>query len=261
VTVKLVNAGKGKKAPLKLTAKQGDKQNVELVVDFKQSTSAGGQSKDDVIPSIVLSGAAEVKEVAKDGTATYELAVSGTDAREVKDSEIPLPQFKDMLTALTGATIAGTVGPNGVSSDMKMHMDKANRKAAAAMQVLQIVLPTWPVFPTEPVGIGAKWQVTANLKLQGQLDVTQTTDYEVLKHEGKTWTLKGTTKVGGKDQPLGEATFSIAGSGTNEVSVVDGALYPTMKTQISSELTAKPKDPSKPAAQVALVQGLAVTPK
>jgi hypothetical protein len=144
---------------------------------------------------------------------------------------------------------------------MKMHMDKATRKAAAAMQVLQILLPTWPVFPTEPVGVGAKWQVTANVRLQGQLDVTQTTDYEVLKHDGKTWTIKGTTKVAGKDQPLGEATFSVAGSGTNEVSVVDGALYPTMKTQISTQLTAKPTDPTKETIQLALVQGVEVTPK
>src|SRR5579862_2240346 len=37
VTVKLVSAGKGKKAPLRFTPKQGDKQQVELAPDFSGS--------------------------------------------------------------------------------------------------------------------------------------------------------------------------------------------------------------------------------
>src|SRR5688572_6223773 len=70
ITVKLVNPGKGKRVPLKLSAKPGTKQEVELALDFgiTQSAEVKGekQSQADIVPTVVLGGNAEVKTVEPD---------------------------------------------------------------------------------------------------------------------------------------------------------------------------------------------------
>src|SRR5687768_7407457 len=63
ITVKLVSGGKGKKTPLKLSAKAGGKQEVELALDFGITQSAEvpvdatgkteKQSQADIVPTVV----------------------------------------------------------------------------------------------------------------------------------------------------------------------------------------------------------------
>jgi hypothetical protein len=65
VTVKLVNAGKGKKAALKLAPKAGDKQSLDLTLDFagkQELPPEYGGKVEQVTPTIVLSTAIEAKE-------------------------------------------------------------------------------------------------------------------------------------------------------------------------------------------------------
>ena len=65
-SVKLVSPGKGKRVALKLTPKQGGKQQVELALDFTEKQTApaelGGASEHG-LPTVVLTGDAEVKTV------------------------------------------------------------------------------------------------------------------------------------------------------------------------------------------------------
>jgi hypothetical protein len=246
VAVKLVSAGKGKREAIKVTPKAGDQQAVELALDFSGTQTAPPEApeqvrgkKEDVAPTIVLTGSAQVKSVDAAGTA-YEVVVNGTDVRDAPGQQIPSELMKKALASLTALKIAGTVTSNGIASDLALHIDKGSEDAAGALALVRVeVLPAWPVLPIEPIGIGAKWQVTATSKLADKLDVTQTTDYELVKHEGKTWTIKGTTKVSGTDQSVDQAKLSnINGSGTVDVAMIDGALYPSMKAQVSTAFTA-----------------------
>jgi hypothetical protein len=115
------------------------------------------------------------------------------------------------------------------------------------------------VLPKEAVGVGAKWQSTTTAKLADRLDVTQTTDYELIAHKGTTWTIKGITKVTGKDQDIETSKISgITGSGTSETTIADGVLYPTHKSSLETQFKASEADKS---AQFAIKVGGAVTPK
>jgi hypothetical protein len=276
VTVKLVSAGKGTKAALKVAPKQGEKQNVELALDFSGEQAgppeAGGTQKA-IYPTIVLTGSAEVKTSDKDGS-TYEVAVTGTDVRENQGQQIPTNVMKQALELVKDLKIGGTIAGNGAAGDVKFHVDKADRSAAQVLELVRgATLPAWPVLPNEPIGVGAKWQVTATTRVQDKLDVTQTTDYELVEHKGNKWTLKGTTKVTGTDQKVDGAQISgIKGSGTIEVAMLDGALYPsTAKTKMETEFDAKilpdPSEVKDPSAAKAidihfdLKQGTQVTQK
>ena len=278
VTVKLVSPGKGKRVAVKVAPKVGDKQPVELALDFTSRVTAPPEApekmrgtQEQIAPTVVLVGDAEVKSVDAGGTAEYELTVAATDARDVVGQQVPTELMKKVVASLSKLKIGGTVAVNGVGSDLKLHLDLGDRDAANALGLVRMeVLPSWPVLPTEPIGVGAKWQVTATSKLAEQVDLTQTTDYELVKHEGKTWTIKGTTKVSGTEQQVDTATLSnIAGSGTVDVAMVDGALYPTMKAQLSVGFAATVTPPpgalppgSPPSLRITyeIKQGSAVTP-
>ncbi|MDQ3368825.1 MAG: hypothetical protein M3680_25660, partial [Myxococcota bacterium] len=259
VAVKLVSAGKGKKAPLRYTPAAGGKQQVELAMDFASKQTLDGQTQEQVVPTVVLTGEAETKAVGADGKAEFALAVSSTDARGVAGSDVPVDKFKVALASLAGLVIGGSVGPHGAAGDVTLRIEKPDDLSAGALDLIRLTLPAWPVLPTQPVGVGAKWQATAAGKLADKLEITQVTDYELVAHKGTTWTIKGKTKISGKDQDVGGGKISkITGTGTSEVTIADGALYPTHKSSTETNFTASEGDKSM---LFVIKVGNSVTPK
>lgn len=275
VTVKLVKAGSGKKAPLKLAPKAGDKQSLQLAVDFsgKQTMPAelGGGTEAQINPTVIFNADLEAKEVAADGATKFQMTINGVDSKDVAGAKNTADEVKKEFASLAGWTVLGAVNPNGSTSDMTIHIEKPDRSTPNGLEILGIsLMPIWPVFPTEPIGAGAKWTVTRTAKLMGKLDVTNTTDYELVSKKSKVWTLKGTTKVTGTDQEFGDegkkAKFGgIAGSGSSEATISEGALLPTAKHSTKTDFTATVDAPEAPSKSIALVfhleQTNAVTPK
>lgn len=252
--IKLVNPGKGKRVPLKLTAKAGGKQEVEMALDFgvTQSAEISGQRESslDVVPTVVLAGDAEVTTLDK-GTATYVFTVKKTDARDVAGSKVPMSEFKPLLESVVGLTFGGTVGPNGATGPVTVKTEKQGALTAQVVELASVTMPPWPALPAEPVGVGAKWQATRALKLAGRLDVTLATDWELVSYKDATWTIKGTMKVTGADQIMqGGKITKITGTGTVEVTLVDGALYPSQKSSLDATFTASEPD-AKPGTKPA----------
>jgi hypothetical protein len=272
VTVKLVSPGKGKKAPLKLTSKAGDKQVVELTLDFagEQQFPAelGGTSKQ-VAPTVVLVADVEAKEVATDGATKFQMTISGVDARDVPGAKSTGAEFKEELTSLNGATIHGAVNANGAISDLTFRVEKPDQRTAGAMDLVGMsLMPMWPVLPAEAIGPGAKWTVTQTAKVAGQLEVTHTTDYQLVSKKGKEWMIKGTTKVTGAEQQIGDgvqkATFGgISGSGSKEATIAEGALLPSAKQSVKTDFTAtaEPAPNQKVSLVFHLEQTNGITPK
>lgn len=254
--VKLVSDGKGKKQPLRYTAKAGTKQTVEIAMDFAGKQDAEDES---IVPTIVLTGEAETRAVDKDGTAEYTLTVTGTDVRSVPGSQVNLDKFKAVLGQLAGLTIAGTRGANGTAGELTMRLEHSPEHGEDALQLIRFTFPALPVLPSQPVGVGARWQATTAGKLADKLDVTQVTDYELVAHDGTTWKIKGTTKVSGKDQAIDGAKVSaITGTGTSETSITDGTLYPTHKASLDAQFGVTDGDKS---AKFSLRFGGAFTPR
>jgi hypothetical protein len=268
VAVKLVSPGKGKKVPLKHTSKAGDKQAIELTMDFAGKQTAPpelGGSSEQVAPTVVLLADVVSKEVAADGSTKFHLTISGVDTRDVPGSQRPGADFKQELVSLTGATIEGSVNPNGSMSDLTLRVEKPDAHTLGAMGLLKLsLMPMWPVLPTEAVGPGAKWTVTTSTKVADRLEVTQTTDYQLVSTKGKVSTIKGTTKVSGTEQDIEGAKFGgIGGAGSTEATLNEGTLLPVGKQSVKTDFTATAD--KSPTEKVSLVfhleQANAVTPK
>ena len=77
----------------------------------------------------------------------------------------------------------------------------------------------------------------------GQVVVTVVTDYELVSKKGTTWTIKGKTKLSGTDQELKGSKFTaIQGTGATEATLVEGALFPTFKTNLDASFQATEQD-------------------
>lgn len=242
-TVKLVSAGKGAKSALKYTAKPGAKQSVEVVMNFAQTAAADGQSDEQVVPAIVLTGEAETKTVEPNGKANYTLTVSGVDAREAPGNQVPLDKFKVALASLAGLVVSGNIDPNGTMTDTLLRIEKPDQLSTGALDLMRTTLPIWPVFPKEPVGIGAKWQASRSVTLkpsaqaQAGIEMTHTTDYELVSKKGSMYTIKSKTSITGKDQELQGAKISkITGTGAADITLEEGALYPSYTSKLESNL-------------------------
>ena len=255
-TVKLVTPGKGKRTKLAVTAKAGDKQAIEIVLDLFEHQSASkeaGGDQDNAFPTLVFDGNAEVKNVDDKGNIDYVITVTGTDVRDAsgKVEADDLDKLKGVLAGLQGMTISGSVQPDGTPSDLKFHLDSAKPGTDKMVeQIAQMGLPLWPRLPAEPVGVGAKWAVTHDVKLFDKVNVTYTMTYAMPARTAKGATLKETVKVSGADQTLGDAAAggaakltNIGGSGDGDATLVPGALFPALSEHVETKFDAEVTGP------------------
>ncbi len=273
VEVKLVNAGKGKKAALKLTPKAGTKQSTELTLDFmggQDGPPETGGKKEEVAPTVVLLADVKTQDVAADGLAKFQMTVTGVDTRDKPGQKVGSAEFKGELGSLIGATIGGSVGSNGSASDLKLRIEKPDAKAGGALEFMKLsMMPLWPVLPAEPIGPGAKWTVTSSQKIADQLEIKKVVSYELVGKKGTAWTIKGTTKVTGDEQNVqGAKLGTIAGEGATEVTLNDGALVAAYKQNMATNftITVTPPADAPPGSKEIVIkfhvdQSNALTPK
>jgi hypothetical protein len=279
-TYKLASAGKGQKAVIKIGSPADTKQQVELAVDFagKQVASPElGGKQEDVAPTLVLVSDLEVGAADADST-KWKITFASIDARDRAGAKSTKEQFKTELGVLAGVTLSGAVSPSGQLSNVSLHIPKPNEKTMFAVELVRIsMMPMWPIVPTEAIGVGAKWTVTAPYMIADRFEATQTTDFEVVSHKGPTWVLKGKTKLAGKEQTIKDTKYGkIAGDGGVDLTLTDGAFMPQSATKLTNDFTASagagpdpkkatdPKDKTKPkedpSVQFHLEQALSVTP-
>ena len=243
-TVKLVNGGKGKKAKLAYAPKAGAKQQVQVEMGFAQSAKVGEQGEEQAVPPIVLAGEAETKAVDAAGKVDYALVMASVDAKEDKNNAVPVEKFKIAIASLAGLVISGSIEANGAMTPSVLRIEKPDQFSTGALDLLKTTLPIWPMFPKEAVGPGAKWQTTRTVVLKPNtssdagIEMTHVTDYELVGKKGTTTTIKSKTTITGKDQQIGEAKITkINGTGTADITLEDGALYPTFTSKLESSLT------------------------
>ena len=247
--VKLVSPGKGKRVVAKIAPAAGARTAVELRVDF--TATQNGQTQP--TPTLILRADAETVSADKDG-AQYKLTVTGTDTRYAS-GVAKVPQLEAGLAGTVGMTLSGSVAGTGAAGKLALHHDAATPVSGELMELFKVTwMPLWPALPTEAIAPGAKWQAVSTFKLAGQIDVTETVDYELVAYKDKTWTIKGVAKLAGKEQTLEGAPVSdISGTGTLDATLIDGALLPTTHGKLSAKFNVTP--PGQQKLEFALVLG------
>jgi hypothetical protein len=239
-TVKLVNAGKGARSKLRLTAKTAAKQTVDLLMDAVIEQAPTGQTVQTVtMPTVVLTGTGEVTAVDGDGVATYHTVVDSVDVRDRPNQTLPAATVKTRLTSLTGMKIDGTVSASGGTGATTYVIEKPEADTAGAVDSLKLMLPTWVALPIEAVGTGATWEVTVPVEWNG-IATTQVTTFKLVKRTAAAATISGETRVTGANQMLQDVEVSeISGGGRIDATFEAGKLYPKLKRTISTKVRLK----------------------
>lgn len=180
--IKLLSAGEGAKNELRIHPKVGGAESFEMVMKMKMTMDMGGMGQmPQELPPIVMRMDAKVTAVAPNGDVSYDFTLADVSLREGAD-----PAMAEALKSAMGPMVGtkGTVTvtnrgltrsskltpPPGVPAEQFAQMQKGMQHASAP-------------FPVEPVGVGAKWEVSQLVEDNG-LKLNQVTTYTLKSWSG-----------------------------------------------------------------------------
>jgi hypothetical protein len=207
IEVRLVAAGKDPKRPLRLVVAKGVEQRVVLTSRHQrvQGIKGGVQFPPLKFPAQRTTIRIVVENVAENGDMTCRFKFLSAAPFETEGVQ---PEIVETVREQARA-IAGYAGTMVVSSrgivlsvaydEPKATLNVAQQKAIAGVRdmVKELSVP----FPTEPVGIGAKWTVTRPVDSNG-IKLTRVESYELTKLENDLATIQVLVTQSAKNQQL-----------------------------------------------------------
>ncbi len=157
-------------------------------------------------------------------------------------------QANQALAAAAGLTATLSVSNHGASGEVTFGAPQGPgaRVAERLVPMLQPLLEImFPVLPTQPIGVGAKWKQTSVQEDSG-LRITVTTVFELVAADKDTLTVKAAITRKGPRQPLPEppgATIEIDGTGSYEWTIKK--THAATKAKGESATTVKQSVPGK----------------
>lgn len=189
--VKLVSAGSGPKQALRIEAPVGTSQTMTVAtqVDMTMGMSMGGEKPTPTtttVPTIALTVKVDVLDKSPEGNLHCKLAF--TDATVVEDGRgnpAVVDMTKDLVKSMKGITGDVTISPTGMTLsshlDLPESMSPQLRQQMSQMQdsLSNVSAP----FPTEAVGVGARWKILQDTQANG-LTIHQTTTARLVSRKG-----------------------------------------------------------------------------
>jgi hypothetical protein len=185
--VKLIDAGAAPRSDLGYALTKGATQKVAMAMDMAMGMKAQGQTLPaQSVPRLTLTLESTVADRNAAGEARTDFRVTGgavepSGATQEEMARVLLPHLQSMK----GAGIVYWMSPRGRVHDTKVDLPAG--MSAVAQQLLGGMsqsLESMPTpLPSEPVGVGARWQVISRVASSG-LDLLQSSVYTLKSREG-----------------------------------------------------------------------------
>ncbi len=209
VELTLLDAGAEPTVPLRLDPTPGDV--IELDLDMSVGTEAlidGRAGADHDAPPLsfgLLISVDDVSDDTVDMSFTYDQASTDDDETALGEMLADLPGASGMLrTDRSGAFQDGGISTDGLDPEVESLVEQTERHLAALTAPL----------PTEPVGVGARWEVASSFESGGVVYCTLTT-YTLTSLDGDQYELD-------IELTQGVAPTTIADNGTS-IDVIGGS--------------------------------------
>jgi len=192
--VKLIDAGQEPRAPMRLAIASDQKEVMAMTMKMAMAMDGVQKLPHTRLPAMVMNMGLAVTEVNAHGDFRYDFTLDAVDVVAGDSPPAMVEALRTALGAMKGITghsrltsraevcEASVKVPDAVPPQLKQTMDGLQQSMA------QISVP----FPEEPVGVGARWEVSTRLANQG-VDLNQTTTYEIV--ERTPTTVKVATKI------------------------------------------------------------------
>jgi hypothetical protein len=233
--VKLISAGTGAKSELRVKPKAGSTEIFELIMNMKMAMDMGGMTQaPQTVPPIAMVMKANVKSVDANGDIHYDYELTESQVRGTGGDPLVVgpvdAELKKMVGTKGSAVVTSRgftksstlVPPPGVPADQFANMQKGMQHASAP-------------FPVEPVGVGAKWEVTTQVA-DGGLELTQIVTYTLKERTSDAVVLETVLVQNAAPQAITPAGMppgasaaleSFVSNGTGTTSLHLGHLFPT----------------------------------
>ncbi|UCE50472.1 MAG: hypothetical protein JSW47_09970, partial [Phycisphaerales bacterium] len=187
IVVKLLDPGAQPRTTLRYKFQAGRSETMVMVMNTSMAMEIGGQKRPETkIPSTQMAMTIESKEVSPQGDMRYEFKMEKADVlAEPGANPMMVNAMKQPLSSLVGMSGWATVTPRGFTTDADIRMPPGidPQMGQAMDNTKQSMKQMSAPLPVEPVGRGARWQVTMPLETNG-MKITQTATYELLEVQG-----------------------------------------------------------------------------
>lgn len=166
--MKLLSEGRGPKQELRFKVGSGDQQELAMGLTLKLSMTADGTTMPtQSVPRMSLSMDSTVLRVAPNGDITYEMRLDGGD------SDVP---------PMSGSA---TITARGIAKNVSFGATMGgNPQLQQAMQTMRGSIEQFSApFPSEPVGVGARWQHKLEQEVMG-IEMKQITTFTLVSLKG-----------------------------------------------------------------------------
>jgi len=187
IVVKLLDAGAQPRKALRYKFQAGQSETMVMVMNTSMAMEMGDQKRPETkIPTTQMTMTLESKEVSPQGHLRYEFKMDKADVLDDPGANpMMVNAMKQSMNSLVGMSGWATVTPRGFTTDAEIKMpdgiDPVTEQAmdSTKQSMTQMSAP----LPAEPVGKGARWQVSMPLETNG-MKIVQTATYELLEVQG-----------------------------------------------------------------------------
>jgi hypothetical protein len=228
VTVKLLEAGSGEKKPLRYALAKGQEATMTSTGTIEMKTSVGGQEMPQKLPTMTSKMTATVTAISGSGDAAVGISYMGPSAKT------PATGSANINNRGIANTFDLTI-PADATAALKQQLEGTRQKST------QYFVP----FPEEPVGVGAKWQVSQTITQQA-MTIEQITVYTLKSRDGDAADMELAVTQSAAEQDIESPqmpgmkihlkSFKSTGSGTAKVSFAS-LLCASAKFDMNTDMT------------------------
>ena len=237
--VAVLSTGSGPKRPLRYKIAAGAKERIDMQMQMGISVELPGMGTQSMPAMNMKMGIdMDVTSVAPNGDIATTMTIS-----EVGMDGAGLPG--GMMDGLKGMTAAMTVDSRGLVKDLKFDESKITDPMLKQMLATSGLDRLSAQLPEEPVGVGARWQVTQAMDTNG-IKLDQVTVFEITAMTDTTTSFNLTMSQSAPPQtvsppgmPAGiEASVAgMTGTGTGKMTLTDGTLAMFGEMNLKSNVT------------------------
>jgi hypothetical protein len=204
----------------------GDTATTSTAFTVGISIALPGESAQTVELGLSLGSTSTVTEVAADGGYTVQQTIDQITVDEAPQG-VDLDELEGQYAGLQGATLEQAYDANGVAGESHIVDEESLPVEAreAAQDIEESASTATVFFPTEEIGVGARWTATQTTSKQG-FDLTVTYEYELTSLDGDDYEIAITydddiDQQATQDGTTFDVTGSISGGGTASGSVAN----------------------------------------
>ncbi len=231
-TITLLTPGAAPRTALRYKVPVNTRERLAITTALTMSMAMEGmEMPPQTVPTMKMTADMAITAVSAAGDMNYEMTFTGLGLEGPGEANAAA-MLQQASAAIVGLKASATTSPRGVVSNGRIDLDKVDPQirqllASSASSFETMSLP----FPTEAVGVGARWEARQGIDSGGSV-LFQKTVFEIIGIEGDTVRLKGTVEQTAPAQAVSNP--ALPAGATMQIESLTGTSSATMTVRLDS---------------------------